>query len=101
MTINPMTYISLLTGQRGTIAGLEAQDAPSYEGPERRNVETLGRRLSDIPETLLGCSLITAGQDASRYLEALERGETERLRSMLRTAVEVGDLWRERMGKGL
>lgn len=120
MIINPMLYTSLITGQRGIIEGLEAQAATettietstvapgrvvttitvdTYEGPERRNVEALGRRLSDIPETLLGCSLVSAGQDASRYLQALEAGDTERLGRMLKTAIEVGALWKERLTK--
>lgn len=52
-----------------------------------------------IPQQLLGASLVTQAQEASRYLGALESGDLQRLRRMLETSVMVGESWAVRLQK--
>ncbi len=52
---------------------------------------------SAIPEVLLGTSLVAQAQEASRYLQALEDGNLQRLRSMLETSIMIGNAWAVRL----
>lgn len=86
-TLPLISFTSLITGQVSTIQGLPSTEAEPRLLP-----------LSEIPERLLGASLVTEGATASRYLEALRAGDLARLERMLDTAIMIGKAWEERLG---
>ena len=54
-----------------------------------------------IPTQLMGASLVSQGQEASRFLLALENNDLDRLRKMLESSIMIGNVWAARLQGGV